>query len=370
MYVRGHRVVEYAIAALLALAGLAMTALLAKPLDGPFFIFQFVAIVGAALYGGLGPGLLATLLSCVGFFAEFLPPALKSPEGYRFSTLLLVSLVFVWLAARLRTAMAAETSAHLRLAREKAEAEAAQARAEAERAKAEVAETEAKVIGAQQERLVAVVNHDLRSPINAIIMTAERLQRGGDASERQAQGLSLIVTSARRMRGMIEDLLDYARARHGSGLPVQPQPARLGDICRAALAEISTTQPNRTVLLDVTGDDSATLDPARVEQVVSNLVTNALKHCATDAPVKVSVMGDSEGVRLEVTNQGAPIPQHLVPTLFDPFQPGDAASSVGLGLFIVSEIARAHGGSASVRSGEQGATFSVVFPKGSTEVGT
>jgi len=358
MSVTRRRFVDYVAAVLWAAAGLAVTALLVKPLDGPFFMFQFAAIVGAALFGGLGPGLLATLVSCLGFFASFFPPAFRSPEGYRFSSLVLVSLVFVWLASRLRTAKAVETSARLRLAVEKAEAQTAQAKAEA-------AESEAKLVGAQQERLVAVVSHDLRSPINAIIMTAERLQRTGDASERQVKGMSLIVTSARRMQSLIADLLDYARARHGTGLPVKPQPVRLGDVCRAALAELRSAQPNRTVLLDVTGEDTTSLDAARVEQLVSNLITNALKHGATDAPVKVKVSGDTAEIRLEVVNQGPPIPPQLLPTLFDPFQPGDAARSLGLGLFIVREIARAHSGRVSVNSCEHETTFTVVFPRSS-----
>jgi phosphoserine phosphatase RsbU/P len=233
--------------------------------------------------------------------------------------------------------------------------------AEEAQAKAQAAETEAKLIGAQQERLVAIVSHDLRNPLNAITVTAQHLQM--DASEHQARGLSRIVTSARRMQSMIHDLLDFARVRHGAGIPVQLQPARLGDVCRHALEEIRSAQRNGNVLLHVTGDDSATLDPARVEQVVCNLVSNALKHGATDAPVNVHVSEDGAGVRLEVTNQGTPIPQHLVATLFDPFRPGDAPGSVGLGLFIVSEVARAHGGSVSVSSGEQGTTFTVAFPR-------
>lgn len=343
----GRRTVTYAIAVLWALAGLAVTALSVKPLAGPFFIFQLAAVVGAALSGGLGPGLLAMVLSGVGFGAMNFAPTLEGYEAWRLASFALVSVFFAWLAARAREAKAA---------------------AEAARARAEAAETEAKVIGAQQERLVAVVSHDLRSPLSAITVTAEHLRL--DCSERQVKGLSRIVTSARRMESMIHDLLDYARARHGSALAVQPQPARLGSICRSAIEEVRTAQPSRTVLLDVTGDDFAMLDPARIEQLVCNLVTNALKYGAEDTPVKVNVVEEDSGIRLEVTNQGAPIPQHLVPTLFDPFRPGDGAGSVGLGLFIVSEIARAHGGSVSVRSGEQETTFTVVFPPGPNEIGT
>jgi signal transduction histidine kinase len=357
MSVAGRRAVAYTVAALAALAGLAVTALSVKPLAGPLFMFQFAAVVGAALYGGLGPGLLTMTLSGVGFYAMYFAPALEGYQAYRLGSFVLVSVFFALLAARMRDAIAAAEEARIL-------AETALASAWEERARAEAAVSEAKAIGAQQERLVAIVGHDLRSPLQAITVTAEHLQRLGDASERQARGLSRIVMSARRMQSLIHDLLDYARTRQGSELPVQPRSAHLGDICRAALDVVAAAQPSATVVLDVTGDDSTRLDPARVEQVVTNLVTNALKHGAADKPVRVTVAPGDAGVRLEVTNQGPPIAQHLMPTLFDPFRPSDAAGSVGLGLYIVREIARAHGGSVSVRSGEPGTTFSVTFPKG------
>jgi signal transduction histidine kinase len=423
----GGRIGAYGVAILTALAGLALTALAVKPLAGPFLIPQFAAVVGAGLYGGFGPGLLTMVLSCAGFYAMFLPPAPEGYEAHRLASFAILSVCFVWLTARMRRAKgeaetsqakaeasqyraeaaraeASETEAKLIDAQQEglvavaeasqAKAEAAQAKAEASQARAEAAETEAKLLGAQQERLmtvaeaaqaraeaaetearligvqqerlVTVVSHDLRSPLNAITVSAQHLQL--DASEGQAKVLSRIVNSARRMESMIHDLLDFARVRHGIGIPVQLQPARLGEICRSALEEVRTALPNRAILLDVTGDDSATLDPARVEQVVSNLVTNALKHGAAGAPVRVNVTEDGAGVRLEVTNQGAPIPQHLAPTLFDPFRPGDAAGSFGLGLFIVSEVARAHGGTVSVRSGEERTSFTVAFPRRATDI--
>jgi signal transduction histidine kinase len=334
--------IAYATAVLSALAGLVVTALVAKPLAGPFFMFQFAAVVGAALYGGLWPGLVTMVLSVVGFYAVFFGPRLQAFEAYRLGSFVLVSLFFAWLASKMR---AARTAAEEALAR------------------AEAAEAEARRVGAQQERLVAVVSHDLRNPLNAITVTAEHLQRGS-VTERQAKALSRIVTSTLRMQGMVRELLDYARARHASGIPVQPRPVRLGEICRGALEEVQAAHASRTVLLELSGDDSASLDPARVEQVVCNLVTNALKHGAADAPVRVSVTGDAASVRLDVTNEGEPIPQQLQPVLFDAFRHGDANGSVGLGLFIVREIARAHGGSVTMRSDGLGTTFTVILPKG------
>jgi signal transduction histidine kinase len=340
----GRRIGAYAVAVAYATCGLLVTALSVKPLAGSFFMFQLAAVIGAALQGGLGPGLVAMVLSGIGTYALYFAPTLEAHEAYRLGSFVLVSVLFVWLAARTRRA--------------KATAEEARARAEA-------AEAQARTIGAQQERLVAVVSHDLRNPLNAILVSAEHLQHDRDVSEHQARGLSRIVTSVRRMEAMIRDLLDYARARHGSGLPVHREAVRVGAICRTALEEVRTAYPSSTILLDVTGDDSATLDPARVEQVVCNLLTNALKHGAADAPVSVNVADESARVRIEVTNAGAPIPREMLSTLFDPFQPGGGTGSVGLGLFIVREIAHAHGGAVSVRTGEHGTTFTVVFPKGS-----
>jgi signal transduction histidine kinase len=359
MSVAGRRGAAYGVAVVSALGGLAVTVPSVKPLAGWFFMFQFAAVVGSALFGGLGPGLLTMVLSGVGYL-RFFDSALEGSQAYRLGSFVLVSVFFAWLAARMRDAKAAAVEA-------RAAAEASRAAAEAARIRAEAAETEAKVIGARQERLLAVVGHDLRNPLNAITLSAEILQQHAGKSERQASGLSRIVASARRMQALIRDLLDFARARQGAGLPVQPEPARLGDICRAAIDEVRTAQPDGSVYLVVTGDDSAVLDPARVVQVVCNLVTNAFKYGTPGAPVNVSVTDDGAGIRLDVTNLGDPIPQYLVPTLFQPFRPGNATGSVGLGLFIVHEIVRAHGGTVSVRTGEEGSTFTVVFPKGSPQ---
>jgi len=330
-----------AAAVLWAIAGLLVTALATPLLGAPFFMFQFAAVVGAALQGGFGAGLLAMALSGLGFFALYFAPSLEPFETFRLAAFLLVSTGFAWLAARMRRALAAAVAA---------------------KARAEAAEAEARAIGAQQEKLVAVVSHDLRSPLSAISVTAQTL--GRDALERQAKGLARIDASARRMQAMISDLLDFGRARQGGGLPVRPQAARLGPICQAAIEEVRSAWPTRAIALEVAGDDGAPLDPGRVEQVVSNLVVNALAHGAAEAPVNVRVVGGADALRLEVSSQGATIPPHRLPALFDPFHPSDAPGGVGLGLFIVDQIARAHGGSAAAHSSSGQTTFTVLFPRG------
>ncbi|HET9599102.1 MAG TPA: HAMP domain-containing sensor histidine kinase [Anaeromyxobacteraceae bacterium] len=321
-------------AALLALAGLAVTVLSARPLQAPFFMFQFAAVVGAALHGGLGPGLLTMVLSGIGFYAFFFAPTLQPHEAYRLAAFVVVSVFFAWLASKMREA----------------------------KRRAEAAEAEARTMAARQERLVAIVSHDFKNPLHAIAFTLEHLRRRGAVEPVHANGLDRIESSTRRMQAMVRDLLDYARAQHGPGLRVERAPARLGEVCRAALEEVRAAEPGRTVALEVHGDDAALIDAARVEQLVCNLAVNALHHGAAGAPVDVRVSGQDEAVCLEVANAGALSPD-LLPTLFDPFRPGDRSGSVGLGLFIVREIARAHGGHVAVRS-EQGRTaFTVTFPR-------
>ncbi|MFL5299307.1 MAG: ATP-binding protein [Anaeromyxobacteraceae bacterium] len=332
----------YGLAVLSAILGLAVTTAVAKPLAGPFFMFQFAAVVGAALYGGVGPGLLTMVLSGAGFYAVFFAPALEAYEAFRLASFVLVSVFFAWLASRMRDAKTA---------------------AEAARARAEAAEAEARTVAAQQERLVAVVSHDLRSPLNAIAVTLKHLQQVGGLTERQTTGVARVGTCTRRMESIVRDLLDYARARHASGIPVERRPARLGEVCRGALDEVRTAHATATVLIEVTGDDTVSLDPARIEQVVCNLVTNALKHGARDVPVTVAVAEEGADLRIEVTNEGTPIAPRLIPVLFDPFRSGDAKAGLGLGLFIVREIARAHGGSVAVRSDARATTFTVLLPR-------
>jgi signal transduction histidine kinase len=332
----------YGLAVLWASLGLAVTTAVAKPLAGPFFMFQFAAVVGAALYGGIGPGLLTMVLSGAGFYGVFFAPSLEAYQGYRLASFVLVSLFFAWLASRVRDARSA---------------------AEAARARAEAAEAEARTIAAQQERLVAVVSHDLRSPLNAIAVTLNYLKQVGGLTDRQAAGLARVATCTGRMESIVRDLLDYARARHASGIPVQRRPARLGEVCRGALDEVRTAHATATMVIEVTGDDTASLDPARIEQVVCNLVTNALKHGARDVPVTIAVGEEGANLRIDVTNQGTPIAPRLIPVLFDPFRSGDAQAGLGLGLFIVREIARAHGGSVAVCSDARATTFTVLLPR-------
>ena len=331
----------YAVAIALALCGLAVQWLTLAPFEGALFMFQFAAVVGAALYGGWGPGLLATALSAVGHVALFFGATISRAEASRLVAFLVVSVPFAGLAAKLRRTVAAEQTARLR---------------------AEEATREAERIGRFQERLVAIVSHDLRNPLGAISMGVRRLQ-DLPLDPRHARTVTRLAGTAARMEGLVRDLLDFARDRHGGGFPVYPRPVDLAEVCARALDELRLAHPEREITATTEGDGAAVADPARVAQVVSNLVSNALKHGAAARPVHVGVRGLERQVELTVRNEGPPIPPELMSELFEPFRAGDAEGSVGLGLFIVAEIAHAHGGSASVTSDERETVFKVDLPR-------
>ncbi len=239
---------------------------------------------------------------------------------------------------------------------------------EAERAarlRAEAAEGEARRVGELQERLVAVVSHDLRSPLSAIAMSVNLLLAGGELGENLAARLERIRNSAARMERLIRDLLDFTRARHVFEMPISPEPTRMEEIVGRAILEARLAHPGRDIRMDAQGDSSGVWDPARMEQVASNLLANAIQHGVGSSAVSVRVQGTGPQVVIEVENQGRPIPAEKLPLLFEPFQRSGAGESVhlGLGLFIVREIVRAHGGTIAASSTPLGTTFRVELPR-------
>jgi signal transduction histidine kinase len=238
------------------------------------------------------------------------------------------------------------------------------------RGRAQAAEAEARRIGELQERLVAVVGHDLRTPVAAIRLTVDTLSKRGDLDVQVQRGIARIGTSAGRMEAIIRDLLDFARARTGGGIPVTLGRVSLDEVARQAAQEAEAATGGR-VDVAVRGDCRARADASRVGQLVANLVGNALAHGEGDAAVKVLVDGATDAVRIEVHNDGPPIPREVQAHLFEPFHrsgrgrsDGGRSGHLGLGLFIVAEIARAHGGAVGVRSlNGEGTTFVVTLPR-------
>lgn len=234
------------------------------------------------------------------------------------------------------------------------------------RERAEAAEAEARRTGELQQRVMAVVGHDLRTPLSAIALAARVLfQRG--LSDEQAGTVSRIASSAARMASIVRDLLDFGRIRSGQELLLERRRIDAARVAERAIRELADLHPARTITLEAAGDPALDADPDRLAQVVSNLVANALHHAGEEARVTVRVEGRAQEVVLEVIDDGRGIPPEALEEIFHPFRSGREASGghLGLGLFIVREIARAHGGDVVVRSRPgHGTTFTVSLPRG------
>jgi PAS domain S-box-containing protein len=221
-----------------------------------------------------------------------------------------------------------------------------------------------------RERMMGILGHDLRNPVGAVRVLASLLLRRGDLLEAARESVLEIERAGKRMLEMIGTLLDFTESRFKGKLPVAPVPMDIHEMCHSLVKELSAAEPDRTIELEVDGDGAGTWDPARLAQVVSNLVANGLKHGEAHGPVHVSVAGGDEDVTLKVTNQGPALAPELMATLFEPFcrraDPRDAshARGLGLGLYIARQIVDAHGGAITVESTrEQGTTFTVRLPR-------
>lgn len=218
-----------------------------------------------------------------------------------------------------------------------------------------------------RERFIGILGHDLRNPLNAILMGVELL---GDLPDRQAKVVTNIRRSVHRMEAMIHDVLDFARGRLGGGIPIAPKPCDLFQICDEVVQEMKQAYPDRVIVFEATGDLQGEWDPDRVEQVLSNLVGNAVTHGT--GSIRVTARDEGDEIVTTVHNQGQAIPAAVIPTLFDPFmrvaQNGDGTQSapegLGLGLYIVSEIVQAHRGTIFVSSVQgEGTTFTIRWPR-------
>ncbi len=220
-----------------------------------------------------------------------------------------------------------------------------------------------------REMLHGVLGHDLRNPLNVVVTGSHLLQTYPDLPPGAVRTISRIVSSGKRMQRMIEQLLDLTRARSAGGIPVSPvaTPASLPALVRALLEESKTTHPRCHIELQVSGNCMAAIDRDRFEQVVSNLLGNALAHGDTERPIRVSLNEQGDTVELCFHNYGRPIPPERIGKIFSPFERGAdkrSADGLGLGLFIAASIVKAHGGEITVHSNEtDGTRFVVTVPK-------
>ena len=222
------------------------------------------------------------------------------------------------------------------------------------------------------EMYMAVLSHDLRTPLTAILTAAMVLQRD-PASDRVQAMATQVQNSGRRMSGMIEDLLDVARVRQAGGMPLQRTPVLLSDVVERAVQELQESAPGCPVKVIMQGDLLGQWDAERLMQVASNLLGNAVHHGLANQTVSVQMDGSMPDiVVLQIANAGT-IPETLMAQLFNPFRerspkPG-RNQGLGLGLYIVQQIVLAHGGSIEVESRDEKTCFRVQLPRAAAASG-
>jgi signal transduction histidine kinase len=226
-----------------------------------------------------------------------------------------------------------------------------------------------------KDTFIAILGHDLRTPLGAVSMGADflatRSPAAADPSTRPV--IEGIVRSAARMRGMIKDLLAYTSKQLGNEMPITVEETDISAVCRAAVDEARLAYPGSRFVLETEGALDGLFDGGRLQQLLSNLLVNAVQHGENRAPVKVAAYTDQDDVVIQVRNIGPVIPPHALERIFDPLvryaaeHPGEEeaylSTSLGLGLYIARAIAQAHGGTIDVASNEEdGTTFTVRLP--------
>jgi len=215
---------------------------------------------------------------------------------------------------------------------------------------------------------LAVLGHDLRGPLNAVLLTAELLSRIG-AGEPTTEHTARLIRSGKRMKDLLDSLLDYSRSSLGRGIAIQRAPVDLAAACRDELDVLRAALPGRRIDLVAVGNVEGAFDASRVRESLANLVLNAARYGAEGTAISVRLSPTKGAVALSVGNEGAPIPNELLASLFEPLRRGrielpDSSlgqTSLGLGLFIVQEVALAHGGGVEVTSDEERTTFTMTL---------
>lgn len=225
-----------------------------------------------------------------------------------------------------------------------------------------------------KEIFIAILGHDLRTPLAAITTSSSFVLDLGGLSEKQQSLITRIRGSAVGAIGMVGDLLDFTRGRLGGGIPVAPSHVGLVSVIEQVIGEITAAKPGAHIELHAHGDECGEWDSARLGQALTNLIGNAVEHGRAGASVEVSLIGEEGRVLMLIHNEGLAIPADNLNGIFNPMKPRDPrhaprtsvpTGSLGLGLYIAERIIAAHGGHIEVSSSDaSGTTFTVCLPRG------
>jgi signal transduction histidine kinase len=223
-----------------------------------------------------------------------------------------------------------------------------------------------------KEMFLAILGHDLRTPLGAVMMSAEFMLETKELKEPHLTLASRIVSSSKRMNQMIGALLDFTRSRLGGGIPIVRTEVDMGKVVHDVVNEISAAHPDRPIKVDARGALRGEWDCPRISQLLSNLISNAVEYGSAGTIVTVDVQADDKEITIAVHNQGDVIPPDELRGIFNPMKrseagsaaAGGASGNLGLGLYIADRIVHAHKGRIEVESSEdRGTTFTVHLPR-------
>ncbi|MFL1386188.1 ATP-binding protein [Pseudomonas tritici] len=228
-----------------------------------------------------------------------------------------------------------------------------------------------RAVEASRNVFLGILGHDLRTPLGAILLGADMLRRSEEVGKRGNKVAGQIYTSVQRASQIVGDLLDLTRCQMGPGIPVKRVDVDLAPICERIVEEMCSFHPHAQLKYETTAPALGSFDGARMEQVFSNIIGNAVQHGDARLPITVRLAVSEGSLMFTVHNQGEPIPEDVLPFIFNPMGrfsqrsviEHGPAEGLGLGLFIASEIVAAHDGSIEVTSTSQwGTEFRVTVP--------
>lgn len=229
-------------------------------------------------------------------------------------------------------------------------------------------------VARSRDTFLAILGHDLRSPLSAIANSALYLNSPGLLPNgTPLEAVQRIDRGAAKMGLMIKDLLEYTRTRLGRAIPLSPEPGDMEQISKAAIDEVRAAYPERIFRLETSGQLAGHYDSERLQRVLTNLLSNAVHHGSPREPITLRAYGEQDGVTVQVRNQGRPIPPDQLLVIFDPLvqippastsESEDSFDNLGLGLYIAREIVTLHGGTISAESSARdGTVFSARLPR-------